>query len=241
MEVPVSDQETGFRWKRRDLIAFACFFLATLFLVPVVSLFEPRLQLQKLSGVQQVLLSAVMDLVLVAFIFFLVRVLHGQSILRTLRAVPQAFPAGRLILGGALLAIAVLVCSSLFPAPTKSPIENLMSKTSSMVFLVAFGIALGPLIEEIIFRGFIFTALEDIYGATPAVPVTAVLFAGLHVTQLWGNWAAVVLIFVVGYVLTVLRKRSGSIIPSVIMHTAYNATLFGVNALALLVAHGAKR
>ncbi len=57
------------------------------------------------------------------------------------------------------------------------------------------------------------------------------LFAALHLSQLRGNWPAVIVIFLVGYVLTLVRYRTDSLIPSVIMHTAYNAMIFGISAL----------
>jgi membrane protease YdiL (CAAX protease family) len=97
-----------------------------------------------------------------------------------------------------------------------------------------------PLLEEIIFRGFIYTLLADLYSPRVAVPITAVLFAGLHVSQLRGNLPAVLLILFVGYILTLVRKRSNSLIPSVIMHTAYNSMIFGISALSTLVDSGAK-
>ena len=72
-----------------------------------------------------------------------------------------------------------------------------------------------------------------------AVSVTAILFALLHLPQLWGSWAGVVLIFVVGYVLSYVRLRANSLIPSFIIHTSYNAMLFGVFALSTFVQKGA--
>ncbi len=108
-----------------------------------------------------------------------------------------------------------------------------------MYVFAVFGITVAPLFEEIIFRGFLFKVLSDIRGPGTAVSVTAILFALLHLPQLWGSWAGVVLIFVVGYVLSFVRQRSNSIIPSFIIHTSYNGMLFGVFALSTLVQKGA--
>jgi membrane protease YdiL (CAAX protease family) len=55
---------------------------------------------------------------------------------------------------------------------------------------------------------------------------------------LWGSWAGVALIFVVGYVLSFVRQRSNSLIPSFIVHTSYNGMLFGVFALSTFVQKG---
>ena len=86
---------------------------------------------------------------------------------------------GRLIAAGAFLAITVLLVSSFFPTPSDSPLEKLLTTTPSIVMFVVFGIAAAPILEEIIFRGFLFTALMDLCGWRVAVAITAVLFAAL--------------------------------------------------------------
>jgi membrane protease YdiL (CAAX protease family) len=243
-ESPVPQQEPSFQWEVHDVVAFVAFSVATVFFLPgavllVLRQFQPGLQVENLSGVQQILIQALMDLMLVGFIIFLVAAVHRMPILRALYLVHnQTLHIGRLISSGAFLAVTVLVISSFFPTPSESPLEKLLTTTSSVVLFVVFGIALAPLFEEIIFRGFIFSALTDLSGAKVAVPVTTVLFAALHVTQLRGNWPAVAVILLVGYVLTVVRQRTNSVIPSVIIHTAYNSMIFGAAALGMLLGSG---
>ena len=239
--------EESFRWRIPDLIAFALFFSATVFLVPgvmflIMRAIQPSLQFENLSGVQQILIQAIMDLGWVVFILFLVRGLHGRPILRTLHFVRvDRLSVPRLAGAGAFLALLVLLASVFLPTPTDSPLEKLLTTTASLVLFVFFGIAMAPLLEEVVFRGFLFTALTDILGVRTAVPATAALFALLHGVQLRGNWAALVLIFVVGYVLTLVRKNSNSVVPSVIIHTAYNAMIFGVSAFVAVSGLGKAR
>jgi membrane protease YdiL (CAAX protease family) len=101
-----------------------------------------------------------------------------------------------------------------------------------------FGIFIAPLFEEVIFRGFLFKAFTDVGGARIAVPATAGLFTLLHIPQLWGSWAGIALIFAVGYILSLVRNKAGSLVPCVIIHTAYNAMLFGVFAVSTFVQKG---
>ncbi len=236
---PLSEQEPlSLRWRRGDLIAFAAFFISVVIIVPftifvVLRLFRPELQVADLSGVEQILIQAFMDMALVGFVFFLIKVLHRRPIRESLHwHTREKIPVARLIAGGCFLALTVLIVSTVFPPVAESPLDKLLTTTSSLVVFVIFGIVVAPLLEEIIFRGFIYTLLADVYSPGVAVPVTAILFAGLHLSQLRGNWPAVLLILVVGYVLTVVRQRSDSLVPSVIMHTAYNSMIFGVAALS---------
>lgn len=243
---PVPQQGPSFRWEVQDLIAFFAFSVGTVLFLPgavflVLRLFRPGLQVKNLSGVQQIFIQAFMDIVLVGFIMFLVAAVHRMPILRTLYFVPNEYlRIGRLILGGAFLAVTVLVITSFFPTPSESPIEKLLTTTPAIVLFVVFGIAMAPLLEEIIFRSFIFSALADLVGWKMAVPITTVSFAALHLTQLRGNWPAVAVILLVGYVLTIVRHRTNSVIPSVIIHTAYNSMIFGAAAIGALLSPAAR-
>jgi len=238
---PVPEQDAEFRWEPVDIVVFGAFFLATVFLLPLgafllLRLFQPKLQITDLSGVQQILIQAAMDFLLVGFILFLIRVVHARPILSTLRLIPSSkVRVPRLVAGGFFLALAVVVTTAFFPMPTDSPIEKLLTTRFSVFVFSIFGIAFAPFLEEVIFRGFLFTALVDTAGTTPAIVVTATLFAALHAVQLWGNWAAIAVIFVVGLVLTMVRYRTDSVVSSIIMHTAYNAVIFGISGLGTLL------
>jgi len=240
MSFPLPDPQLGMDepaprrpWGMVDLIAFALFFLFTMFLLNVLVL---RFWGKDVTALSQVLLQGIMDGMLVGFIAFLIKVVHRESLLETLYwRKDYRFSKGFLISSGATLAITVLIVSSFFPAGEAPPIEKLLSSPSAVYVFAVFGIAAAPLFEEIIFRGFLFQVLFEIKGAGTAVSVTAILFALLHVPQLWGSWAGVALIFVVGYVLSFVRWRSNSLIPSFIIHTAYNGMLFGVFALSTFI------
>jgi membrane protease YdiL (CAAX protease family) len=242
---PVPEQEAEFRWEAVDLVVFSAFFLATVFLLPLgaflfLRILQPKLQITDLSGVQQILIQALMDFLLVGFILFLIRVLHARPILRTLRLTrrPRIPASLLLIVGGFLLAIVVVRITSLFPTPAESPLEKLLTTPFSILVFCVFGIVFAPFLEEVIFRGFVFTALVDTTGPKVAVLVTALLFAGLHAYQLWGNWVAIAVIFLVGLAFTVVRYRTDSIVPSIIMHTAYNSMIFGISAFLTILGGG---
>jgi membrane protease YdiL (CAAX protease family) len=231
------------RWSVRDLIVFGMFFLLTVLFLPlgvisVVRIFNPGAGPEDLSGVQQVLLQGLMDLMLVGFIFVLVRI-HRRSFRETIHWIRNyQYRTGFLITLGAFLALSVLAVSAFFPPSQPPPIEKLITSTESLYVFALFGIGVAPLVEEIIFRGFLFKVFGDVGGPALAVPATAALFTLLHIPQLWGSWAGIALIFVVGYVLSVVRARSHSLIPSFIIHTAYNGMLFGVFAVGTAVQRG---
>jgi membrane protease YdiL (CAAX protease family) len=221
------------------LVAFGVFFLLTAFLLPPLAfllfrLFEPGLQFQNLSGVQAIVIQALMDLVLVAFIVLRVRS-FGRRAFETLRWIPApAYPVRRMVAAGAVLAITVTVISRFLPESPSSELEKLLATTASYILFVLFGIVFAPVCEEIIFRGFLFTALVDTCGVKAAILITAAIFALLHVPLRIDNLPSIPVIFGAGLIFTLVRHRSGSVIPSVMMHTVYNAMIFAISALATL-------
>jgi membrane protease YdiL (CAAX protease family) len=233
-------------WSIVDLIVFGVFFALTLVLLPMGLIWlwqfvDPNLRADQLTAVDLVVVQGLMNLVLVGFIAFLVKTVHRRGFFDTIHWYRNyEFANGFLVALGATLAVTVLIVSSFFPPSTPPPIEKLLSSSNAMWIFAIFGVGIAPLFEEIIFRGFLFAVLSEMRGPRLAVPVTAFLFAFLHVFQLWGSWAGIALIFVVGYILSLIRMRSNSLIPSLIMHTSYNAMLFGVFIVSTLVQDGTK-
>lgn len=86
--------------------------------------------------------------------------------------------------------------------------------------VVAFATA--PLVEEVIYRGMIYPALEKVTGVGFAITVVSLLFAGVHVYQYRNNVAVIVVITLLSITLTVARAITGKLLPSFIMHLVFN-------------------
>lgn len=123
------------------------------------------------------------------------------------------------------LALLAMVAARLFHSTQQTPLEKIFGEGRALYFLGLFGILIAPFTEEMIFRGFLFPVFEKFGGRPLAVIATALIFSGLHVPQLWGSWAAVGLILLVGLVLSLIRARTGLLTPCWIAHLAYNSTL----------------
>jgi len=85
--------------------------------------------------------------------------------------------------------------------------------------------ALGPVVEELIFRGALFTSLRKRYPPGAVMAGTGLLFAAVHLNPL-----AFVPLVVLGTGLGYLRWASGTIVVPLLMHAAYN----GVGVYELL-------
>jgi membrane protease YdiL (CAAX protease family) len=109
--------------------------------------------------------------------------------------------------------------------PDSLPITEFFKDRPSALLLGAFGILVAPLMEELLFRGFLYPALARWTGTVVSVIITASAFTLLHGAQLGYSWAPLLLIFVVGVTLTVTRMRTNSVATCVIVHMTYNFVL----------------
>jgi len=77
----------------------------------------------------------------------------------------------------------------------------------------------GPTVEELLFRGLIFSWLQERIPLTLTILLTAVGWALLHWSYPWG---VIGVIAVDGVLLGAARARTGSVVPPIIMHALYN-------------------
>ncbi len=136
-------------------------------------------------------------------------------------------PPGFYFAGGALLALSVALMAWMLPMPRqKMPMELLFRDPKSAVLLAAFGVLFAPVVEEMLFRGFLFPVVQRVHGTAAAVLATAALFSLVHAQQYGWAWQNLALLSYVGVVFGTVRAVTGSLIPSTLIHAAYNLTLF---------------
>lgn len=80
------------------------------------------------------------------------------------------------------------------------------------------GCVIGPVVEEIFFRGFLYPAFRKKFGVWNAVVLTSLFFAWIH-----ESWFAFPPVFLLGAVLCYLYEKRGNLIPSISMHIFHNS------------------
>ncbi|HEU5236304.1 MAG TPA: type II CAAX endopeptidase family protein [Pyrinomonadaceae bacterium] len=96
------------------------------------------------------------------------------------------------------------------------------SSRAAAVTLAIIAVATAPLVEEMIYRGLLYSAFQRAIGQWGAVIVVASMFAGLHVVQYWPNAGAISSITLLSIVLTVVRARTGRLLPCFVIHLVFN-------------------
>jgi len=126
---------------------------------------------------------------------------------------------------GVVLSLALQALAHLLPIPRELPIDNFLRTPADAWVLSILSVTLAPLMEELFFRGFLYPVLARRVGVLVGVLLTALGFALLHVAQLGFAWGPVLVIFLVGFVLTMVRARTNSVAAGVVIHMAYNGTI----------------
>jgi membrane protease YdiL (CAAX protease family) len=131
-----------------------------------------------------------------------------------------------LIVGVALAFIVALAGAALQTPDVDMPMKELLRDRLSLILVGIFAISLGPLCEELMFRGFLLPLVARSLGAALGVLVTSLGFAVLHGPQYAWSWQHILLITIAGAVFGWVRLRTGSTAAATVMHAGYNLTFF---------------
>jgi uncharacterized protein len=105
----------------------------------------------------------------------------------------------------------------------KTDLDFLIESSIYTRIATAFmALATAPLVEEVIYRGVLYPAIEKAAGIGVAIAAVSLLFAGVHVYQYRNNIAVIFVILLLSIVLTVSRARTGKMLPAFIIHLVFN-------------------
>lgn len=110
-------------------------------------------------------------------------------------------------------------------------IERLLQSSRAAALITAvLAATTAPLVEETIYRGLLYSALQRVIGPLFAVIVVGSIFGGLHVLQYWPNFGAISAVTFLGVVLTIVRARTGRLLPCFVIHLVFN----GIQSLIIV-------
>jgi CAAX protease family protein len=86
------------------------------------------------------------------------------------------------------------------------------------ILIIVFAVAIAPIVEEFVFRFFIYGVLKRYVGCLSGVILSSVLFAAAH-----AHLPSFVPLFVLGTCFAIAYEWSGSILVSMTMHSLFNS------------------
>jgi hypothetical protein len=124
------------------------------------------------------------------------------------------------LVGFGLIAAAV---GSLMPEQENDLIRILKSSRTAVYFVATVAILTAPFVEELVYRGVLYSAFQRAMGVPAAFVLVTFLFALVHVPQYWPSFSTIILLTLLSVILTAIRVKTGNLLPCVIFHTIFNA------------------
>jgi membrane protease YdiL (CAAX protease family) len=196
------------------------------------------------STVVEIAMQVLLDLALLGYLAVQIRVWYRLPFWRTIgwrRLETEKFPSAIAYLGcafgGFVLVAIVSLASSAFPPSRTLPIETVFQYRSAVLMYMLTAVFVAPLVEETLFRGYLYPVIARAMGIGAGVIITGALFGMLHAFQLWGGWWQIGLLIFVGIVLTAVRAATRTVAASYIVHLVYNSVQV---AAFLFATHGGR-
>jgi membrane protease YdiL (CAAX protease family) len=121
-----------------------------------------------------------------------------------------------------LISLSELITQGLFGSgSSKQSIVQLFSGSRTIeqrIMIIVFVVAIAPVVEEFLFRFFLYGVLKRYFGRFLGLTVNALLFAAAHT-----HLPSFVPLFILGSCFTIAYEWSGSILVSMTMHALFNS------------------
>jgi uncharacterized protein len=230
-------------WSGWDVLAIAVLtFVAGAILQVVVakiaqSVWYPREDLLEIMSGNPILLLVSQFLVYVPVAAFMVLLVKSKDRAPFWQSIRWNWPQSvwaMLVLGAGMFFVLTLL-EAFLPMPKDTPFEHLFDNPFDAYLLSILAVTLGPLMEELFFRGFLYPVIARRMGVVWGIVLSALPFGLLHLQQYGWAWAAGLIIFLVGMVCGAVRAVSKSVGASFLVHAGYNGTQM---VIALVTTHG---
>lgn len=125
-----------------------------------------------------------------------------------------------IILGGFF--IVAYIVGTLFPEQENDLIRILRSSRAAVYLVALVATFTAPIAEEVVYRGFLYSAFQRSFGVPVAFLLVTFLFALVHVPQYYPSFSTIFLLGLLSVILTFIRVKSGNLLPCIILHTIFN-------------------
>jgi membrane protease YdiL (CAAX protease family) len=225
-------------WSGWDVLLIAALTLATIFLIQLILILVGLRFVYRhenwVDVAQKPVLALLSELLAYGVVaVYMILLVEGKYHTRFWAAIRWNWPglAGLSLVGVGVLMLGLDFLGRFLPMPKTTPFDQFFDRPLDAYLTVAFAITLGPLMEELFFRGFLYPVVARRLGAFWGILLTALPFGLMHYLQ-YRSWSAVLIIILVGVVLTTVRAVTKSVASSFLAHVGYNGTLMILAAVA---------
>lgn len=221
------------KWTIWDICKVVILFLFFGYIIIISEAFwSGILPMLKSDNIRMIINTSILDILAVFFIIYFTVVQYKED-LKTLGLSLKNFfknvfygAAGYVALVPVLiiiLAITAVIINVTKYVPERQAMVELFLKEKDIVFLTyssLFAAIFGPVIEELFFRAFMYSAFKKYMGIFWSMVLTAAIFAALH-THIVGFFP----IMALGILLAYLYEKTGTLVSSITVHVIHNLSM----------------
>ena len=214
-------------WDYSDLLLFIgfcvpCLLLATLLVRTAAYLFHTP------QPAMLLLIQSLWYFLAFGAMAMLFRMRYGEPFWPALgwRSLPYSTSAGALFAGPFLALGLGLLGAALRTPEIDLPFQQMLGSTATTILLGVVVVILGPVCEELAFRGFLMPLLMRSIGTAGGILVTGVIFGSVHGYEYEWSWRHMLLISLVGCVFGWAKYKTRSTAAAAFMHSTFNLTQF---------------
>ncbi|MBI5281937.1 MAG: CPBP family intramembrane metalloprotease [Candidatus Solibacter usitatus] len=160
-------------------------------------------------------------------LWLILRFRYGRPFWRSMAwIIPWPRMGLTIFIGPSLVLVVVVLGEALRTPIIDNAIQRLLQDRLSIFLVGFFATTLGPLAEELVFRGFLQPLLVERAGAPLGIALASAPFALLHGPQYSWSWQHIVLLFLASAVFGITRWRTGSTAASTLVHATYNLAFY---------------
>lgn len=240
---PALPEDLRVPWSWPHFIVFLFFGFISLMVVQATFAiyYFPHKRLSSQSELEEFVLSkpqfaigsmVVWYALLFLFLYVTLTVLRGSPFWRSLGwKMPNRSSAGHLkspwayFFSGCALSLLVATITAKVQVPEHVPIQDIFKYKNTALLFMAMAVLIAPVVEETIFRGYLYPLMAKSFGVLPGIVVTGVLFGLMHGYQLGWTVSLVSTLIFVGVIFTLVRARTGTVFYSFLLHLGYNSTI----------------
>nr|WP_052654289.1 CPBP family intramembrane glutamic endopeptidase [Planococcus massiliensis] len=221
-------------WKWRDLIymlvlvlVLVPIFIETVLFNYLLDFFQNELHAGTLNGF-------IMAIIFTTALYFIVLKPKEQS-WKTVGLTPFPLRDWKLIAFWTIILIVVSIVlvigmSFIGVGTENSKTESLQSQMTLLNFTIGFVSAaiISPIYEEIFYRGFLYRFFSSRYGVLSGMLISSLIFTVVHIP----TYNTLPVNFVSGLIFSWVYHKTGSIIPSILIHGIFNGIAVILTAIA---------
>jgi membrane protease YdiL (CAAX protease family) len=127
--------------------------------------------------------------------------------------------------------VVATIVTSILPEQENDFFRILKNSRTAVYIVAIFATFTAPLVEEVVYRGLLYSAFQRAFGVPAAFVLATVLFSIVHIPQYWPSYSTIFLLTLLSVTLTAIRVKTNNLLPCIILHTLFN----GLQSILLIL------